>query len=58
MTSPSSDGARKPPLIRLESVQKSFALPSGEVFDAVRSLSLDIPEGGIFGLIGKSQQGK
>ena len=46
------------PLIRLEGVQKSFALPSGEVFDAVRSLSLDIPSGEIFGLIGKSGAGK
>ncbi len=46
------------PLIRLEGVQKSFALPNGEVFDAVRSLSLDIPAGEIFGLIGKSGAGK
>ena len=58
MTGPSSGGIPKPPLIRLESVQKSFALPGGEVFDAVHSLSLDIPEGGIFGLIGKSGAGK
>ena len=46
------------PVIRLESVKKSFALPSGEVFDAVRSLSLDIHAGDIFGLIGKSGAGK
>lgn len=46
------------PVIRLESVQKSFSLPSGEVFDAVRSLSLDIHAGDIFGLIGKSGAGK
>jgi len=46
------------PVIRLESVQKSFALPGGEVFDAVHSLSLDIQEGDIFGLIGKSGAGK
>ena len=46
------------PVIRLEAVQKSFALPSGEVFDAVRSLSLDIHAGDIFGLIGKSGAGK
>lgn len=45
-------------MIRLEAVQKSFALPSGEVFDAVRALSLDIPEGEIVGLIGKSGAGK
>ncbi|MGO4394410.1 methionine ABC transporter ATP-binding protein [Variovorax sp. M-6] len=48
----------RPPLIRLESVQKSFVLPGGEVFDAVRSLSLDIHEGDVFGLIGKSGAGK
>jgi len=48
----------RPPLIRLESVQKSFTLPGGEVFDAVRSLSLDIHEGDVFGLIGKSGAGK
>ncbi|MGJ7580569.1 methionine ABC transporter ATP-binding protein [Variovorax sp. RHLX14] len=46
------------PLIHLEGVQKSFALPSGEIFDAVRSLTLDIPAGEIFGLIGKSGAGK
>jgi len=46
------------PLIRLESVQKSFTLPDGAVFDAVRSLSLDIHEGDVFGLIGKSGAGK
>jgi len=46
------------PVIRLQSVQKSFALPNGAVFDAVRSLSLDIHEGDIFGLIGKSGAGK
>jgi D-methionine transport system ATP-binding protein len=48
----------RPPLIRLESVQKSFTLPGGAVFDAVRSLSLDIHEGDVFGLIGKSGAGK
>jgi D-methionine transport system ATP-binding protein len=46
------------PVIRLESVQKSFTLPNGERFDAVRSLSLDIHAGDIFGLIGKSGAGK
>jgi len=39
-------------------VQKSFTLPDGAVFDAVRSLSLDIHEGDVFGLIGKSGAGK
>lgn len=46
------------PLIHLEAVQKSFALPNGEIFDAVRSLTLDIPAGQVFGLIGKSGAGK
>ena len=59
MTSSSPAGQQPgPPLIRLQSVQKSFTLPSGEVFDAVRSLSLDIHEGDVFGLIGKSGAGK
>ncbi|MDM0066483.1 ATP-binding cassette domain-containing protein [Variovorax sp. J31P207] len=59
MTSSSPAEAQpRPPLIRLESVQKSFTLPDGAVFDAVRSLSLDIHEGDVFGLIGKSGAGK
>lgn len=59
MTSSSlAEPQTRPPLIRLESVQKSFVLPGGEVFDAVRSLSLDIHEGDVFGLIGKSGAGK
>ena len=59
MTSSSPAEAQpRPPLIRLESVQKSFTLPGGAVFDAVRSLSLDIHEGDVFGLIGKSGAGK
>ncbi|MDM0014418.1 ATP-binding cassette domain-containing protein [Variovorax sp. J22P168] len=59
MTSiPAADSERRPPLIRLDSVQKSFKLPDGTVFDAVRSLSLDIHEGDVFGLIGKSGAGK
>jgi D-methionine transport system ATP-binding protein len=60
MTHPTPDAARDnaQPVIRLQSVQKSFALPSGEVFDAVQSLSLDIQQGDVFGLIGKSGAGK
>ena len=46
------------PVIRLDNVQKSFSLPSGEVFDAVRSVSLDIAAGDVFGLIGTSGAGK
>ncbi|MGJ7531071.1 methionine ABC transporter ATP-binding protein [Variovorax sp. GB1P17] len=60
MSQSSSDAGRDnaAPVIRLQSVQKSFALPSGEVFDAVQSLSLDIHQGDVFGLIGKSGAGK
>ncbi|WP_077002616.1 methionine ABC transporter ATP-binding protein [Variovorax sp. KK3] len=54
---PTHAGTRRP-LIRLESVQKSFALPNGERFDAVQSLSLEIAEGEVFGLVGKSGAGK
>ena len=60
MSHPSPDAGRgsAAPVIRLQSVQKSFALPSGEVFDAVHSLSLEIQQGDVFGLIGKSGAGK
>jgi D-methionine transport system ATP-binding protein len=60
MSHPSPDAGRDAatPVIRLQSVQKSFALPSGEVFDAVHSLSLEIQQGDVFGLIGKSGAGK
>nr|WP_316641938.1 methionine ABC transporter ATP-binding protein [uncultured Roseateles sp.] len=47
-----------PPLIRIESVSKSFALPGGDRFDAVKAVSLQIREGDIFGLVGKSGAGK
>src|SRR5699024_10383597 len=47
-----------PALIRLTDVSKTFALPDGRSFDAVQSLSLDIPAGQVFGLIGKSGAGK
>ena len=61
MTQPTPGSGRDihaAPVIRLQSVQKSFALPNGEVFDAVQSLSLDIQQGDVFGLIGKSGAGK
>lgn len=45
-------------LIRLEAVSKRFTLPNGHIFDAVKGVSLDIPAGQIFGLIGKSGAGK
>ncbi|MDH0866144.1 methionine ABC transporter ATP-binding protein [Mitsuaria sp. GD03876] len=46
------------PLIRLDGVSKSFALPDGRRFDAVRELSLSVHAGEILGLIGKSGAGK
>jgi len=46
------------PLIRLEGLSKSFALPDGTRFDAVNDVSLQIREGEIVGLIGKSGAGK
>ncbi len=44
--------------IRLEGVSKSFRLPNGETFDAVKNVSLNVPRGDIFGLIGTSGAGK
>jgi len=58
MTSQTAGAAAAAPVIRLQAVQKSFQLPNGERFDAVRSVSLDIAEGDVFGLIGKSGAGK
>ncbi|OVZ63747.1 ABC transporter ATP-binding protein [Pigmentiphaga sp. NML080357] len=46
------------PLIRLEAVSKTFTLPDGRAFEAVKSVSLDMAEGRVFGLIGKSGAGK
>ncbi|WP_431102749.1 methionine ABC transporter ATP-binding protein [Roseateles noduli] len=46
------------PLIRLDGVSKSFALPDGRRFEAVRDVSLSVRPGEILGLIGKSGAGK
>ena len=46
------------PLIRIEHASKTFTLPDGGRFDAVRDVSLDVRQGDIFGLIGKSGAGK
>ncbi|MCD2512117.1 methionine ABC transporter ATP-binding protein [Comamonas endophytica] len=50
--------ADKLPLIRLRDVQKRFATADGGVFEAVKSVSLEVRQGVIFGLIGKSGAGK
>jgi D-methionine transport system ATP-binding protein len=50
--------ASTPQSIRLEGVRKSFRLPNGTAFDAVRNVSLAVPRGDIFGLIGTSGAGK
>ncbi|MBB3120761.1 methionine ABC transporter ATP-binding protein [Pseudoduganella violacea] len=45
-------------LIRIGAASKSFALPKGGRFDAVRNVTLEVNEGDIFGLMGKSGAGK
>ncbi|WP_305824412.1 methionine ABC transporter ATP-binding protein [Massilia brevitalea] len=55
-TAPTPD---TPPLaIRLVDVAKTFATPDGGRFEAIRSVSLDILDGEIFGIVGKSGAGK
>jgi D-methionine transport system ATP-binding protein len=46
------------PLIRIEGASKTFALPAGGQFHAVRDVTLEVRKGDIFGLIGKSGAGK
>ena len=46
------------PAIRLLDVARTFALPNGARFEAVRGVSLDVLEGEIFGIVGKSGAGK
>ncbi|ANH70235.1 ABC transporter ATP-binding protein [Mitsuaria sp. 7] len=58
MKSSSGSGQQSDPLIRLDGVSKSFALPDGRRFDAVRDVSLSVRPGEILGLIGKSGAGK
>ncbi|WP_082938300.1 methionine ABC transporter ATP-binding protein [Mitsuaria sp. 7] len=58
LKSSSGSGQQSDPLIRLDGVSKSFALPDGRRFDAVRDVSLSVRPGEILGLIGKSGAGK
>lgn len=56
MTSERNSAA--PAVIRLDAVNKTFSMPDGRHFDAVKSVSLAVPAGSVFGLIGKSGAGK
>jgi D-methionine transport system ATP-binding protein len=53
-----NDAPGAEPLIRLDSVSKSFALPDGSRLEAVRPTSLEVAAGDVFGLVGKSGAGK
>lgn len=46
------------PVIQVKAVSKSFFPSRGKPFHAIKSVSLDIQQGDIFGLIGKSGAGK
>ncbi len=50
--------AHTEPVIRIEGASKTFALPDGGQFHAVKSATLNVYPGDIFGLIGKSGAGK
>lgn len=45
-------------VVRIDRASKTFPLPSGGQFHAVRDVTLEVREGDVFGLIGKSGAGK
>ncbi|MDY7537461.1 ATP-binding cassette domain-containing protein [Undibacterium sp. 5I1] len=57
-TANGKQATKKNVVIQLDQISKSFALPAGKHFDAVKDVSLQIQSGDIFGLIGKSGAGK
>ena len=56
--SPPGASVSSPEAIRLDRVSKSYRLPNGTSFEAVKNVSLAVPQGDIFGLIGTSGAGK
>lgn len=58
MSQNTADPVQRPPIIRLRDVKKKFITADGGVFEAVKSVTLDVRQGEIFGLIGKSGAGK
>lgn len=45
-------------MIELTAIQKTFATPSGQTFDALKDVNLVVPPGHIHGVIGRSGAGK
>lgn len=58
MSQNTADPVQRPPIIRLRDVKKKFTTADGGLFEAVKSVTLDVRQGEIFGLIGKSGAGK
>ncbi len=45
-------------MIKLEHITQTYVSPSGEVFDALKNVTLHVKQGEIFGVIGRSGAGK
>jgi D-methionine transport system ATP-binding protein len=58
MSQNTADSVQRPPIIRLRDVRKKFTTADGGLFEAVKSVTLEVRQGEIFGLIGKSGAGK